>query len=184
MILCGGSKEDNSDLDDDMSGAINGTSKSKSTNSAVLDKYTVQEKVVPLLKAMKTKEPAVMMAALAVFKQVGRIADAEFLAMEALPILWNFSLGPLLNLQQFQAFMDLIKSLSARIEQEQVRKLKEISSTSTRSIDTTRSNDLMNVGSVNGLSGANDDVGENDFERLVLGKRSPNGFGPSDMLGG
>lgn len=32
--------------------------------SAILDKYTVQEKVVPLLKGIKTKEPAVMVSSL------------------------------------------------------------------------------------------------------------------------
>jgi len=40
------------------------------------------------------------MAALSVFRQVGKIADADFVAMEVLPIMWAFSLGPLLNLQQ------------------------------------------------------------------------------------
>ena len=182
VILCGGSASDNSDLGDDLDGSMNSAKKPKANSSAVLDKYTVQEKIVPLLKAMKTKEPAVMMAALAVFKQVGKIADAEFLAMEALPILWSFSLGPLLNLQQFQAFMDLIKTLSSRIEQEQIRKLKEISSSSSRSIDQARSNDLMSMGSVNGLSTNNEDVGENEFERLVLGKKPLHNTG-TDMLG-
>ncbi|KAL9131085.1 MAG: hypothetical protein Q9217_000908 [Psora testacea] len=181
-ILCGGSKSDNADLEDDLDGAMTDTKKTKANNSTVLDKYTVQEKVVPLLKAMKTKEPAVMMAALAVFKQVGKIADTEFLAMEALPILWSFSLGPLLNLQQFQAFMDLIKALSSRIEQEQIRKLKEISSTSNRSMDPVNTKDLMNMGSTNGLPNGNEDVGENDFERLVLGKKIANGTN-TDMLG-
>ena len=182
VILCGGSKDDTSDSGDDLDGSFNGAKKPKANGSAVLDKYTVQEKIVPLLRAMKTKEPAVMMAALAVFKQVGKIADAEFLAMEALPILWSFSLGPLLNLQQFQAFMNLIKTLSSRIEQEQIRKLKEISSTSSRSMDQARSNDLMNMGSVNGLSSNIEDVGEDDFERLVLGKKPPPTVS-ADMLG-
>ena len=184
VILCGGSKDDDdSEVGDDLDGSVNGVKRTKGNNTAVLDKYTVQEKVVPLLKAMKTKEPAVIMAALAVFKQVGKIADAEFLAMEALPILWSFSLGPLLNLQQFQAFMDLIKVTSARIEQEQIRKLKDMSSNSSRSIDQVRSNDLMNMGSVNGFAGSNEDVGENDFERLVLGKKKPSSITTTDMLG-
>ena len=183
VILCGGSKDEDSDLGNDLNGAVNGTKKIRSNNSAVLDKYSVQEKVVPLLKVMKTKEPAVMMAALAVFKQVGKIADADFLAMEALPILWSFSLGPLLNLQQFQAFMDLIKALSSRIEKEQIRKLKEFSSTSSQSIDQERTNDLMHMGSTNGFLNGNDDVGGIDFERLVLGKKPAKSTISTDMLG-
>ena len=184
VILCGGSSSETLDPGDGLDGANIALKKPQSKSNAVLDKYTVQEKVVPLLKAMRTKEPAVMMAALAVFKQVGQIADAEFLAMEALPILWSFSLGPLLNLQQFQDFMELIKTLSARIESEQVRKLRDLSS-SNGTNESSRANDLMNVGSTNALYNSNgsEDVGENDFERLVLGKGTTNGTSGGDMFG-
>lgn len=181
-ILCGGTSAEDNDVGDGLDGGVSAPKKPKQSNNAVLDKYTVQEKIVPLLKAMKTKEPAVMMAALAVFKQVGKLADAEFLAMEALPILWSFSLGPLLNLQQFLEFMDLIKKLSSRIETEQVRKLRELSSSN--GIQDTKTNSLMSGGLINGLfnSDSSNDVGENDFERLVLGKGKTNGTS-NDMLG-
>lgn len=180
VVLCGGSSSSSSeDMGDGLDGAFQSSSHStKANNNAVLDKYTVQEKIVPLLKAMKTKEPAVMMAALAVFKQVGRIADTDFLATECLPVLWSFSLGPLLDMQQFQEYMKLIKSLSTRIETEQMRKLRELSSNS----NTTRNNDLMNVGSTDAFFDSNgNDVGGDDFERLVLGKNASNRT--TDMLG-
>ncbi|KAI4178737.1 MAG: hypothetical protein LQ348_005548 [Seirophora lacunosa] len=178
VVLCGGPSDGNEALGDGLDGAVQAPRSTKASNNAVLDKYTVQEKIVPLLKAMKTKEPAVMMAALAVFKQVGKLADTEFLATECLPILWGFSLGPLLELQQFQEYMALIKSLSSRIENEQVRKLRELSSSSTAA----RSNDLMNVGSTDAFFGSNGkDVGENDFERLVLGRGASNNT--TDMFG-
>lgn len=177
VILCGGLSDNNEALGDGLDGASQPSKSAKASNNAVLDKYTVQEKIVPLLKAMKTKEPAVMMAALAVFNQVGRIADTEFLATECLPVLWAFSLGPLLNLQQFQEYMALIKSLSTRVENEQMRKLRELSSGSTA----TRSNDLMNVGSTDSFFGNGEDVGENDFERLVLGRGTSSNS--SNMLG-
>ena len=174
VILCGGSPEGKSELSDS----------SKTSNSTILDKYTVQEKIVPLLKVMKTKEPAVMMAALAVFKEVGKIADADFLAMDVLPILWGFSLGPLLNLQQFQEFMTLIKSLSSKIEQEQTRKLRDLSSSSTQGhSNISNGNDLMNMGSMNATFNGVDDVGEGDFERLVLGRGGRPDAASTDMLG-
>lgn len=180
VTLCGGSNDGEPDDNDDFSG-ISTAPKPFKNSSAVLDKYTVQEKVVPLLKAMKTKEPAVMMAALAVFKQVGKIADTEFLAMETLPVLWSFSLGPLLNLQQFQQFMDLIKKLSARIESEQIKKLRDYAANATNSVEMSRSNDLMNMGATNASSSArSDDVGDDDFQRLVLGSKSANS---TDILG-
>ena len=182
VILCGGSRNGDSEFGADLDGTVIDSKKTKATNSSVLDKYTIQEKIVPLLKGIKTKEPAVMMAALNVFKQVGKIADADFLAAEALPVLWSFSLGPLLNLEQFQAFMSLIKTLSSRIEQEQVRKLKETSSSTSRSADKARSTDLMNMGTANGVLNGTDDVAENDFERLVLGKKT-SARTTHDMLG-
>ena len=178
VILCGGSATEETDTNDGLDGAVMGSKKTKRSSNAVLDKYTIQEKVVPLIKVMKTKEPAVMAAALAVFKQIGNIADTDYLAMEVLPILWSFSLGPLLNLQLFQEFMVLIKQLSARIETEQVRKLRDLSNPNGAK-DTSRSHDL---GSTNGFFASNEteNGGANDFERLVLGKGTTNG---SDMLG-
>ena len=178
VILCGGSTTEEIDTGDGLDGTMMGSNKTKRSSNAVLDKYTIQEKVVPLIKVMKTKEPAVMAAALAVFKQVGNIADSDYLALEVLPILWNFSLGPLLNLQLFQDFMDLIKNLSARIEAEQTKKLRDLSS-SDGTEDTSGSH---KIGSTNGFfaAGGTENVGVNDFERLVLGKGSTTG---SDMLG-
>ncbi|KAI9673534.1 MAG: hypothetical protein M1829_004041 [Trizodia sp. TS-e1964] len=172
-ILCGGQAETGKTPEDTLNGAAfdaKNNSK-KATVAAVLDKYTVQEKLVPLLKAIKTKEPAVMMAALNVFKEVGKIADSEFLAIEALPILWNMSLGPLLDLQQFHAFIDTIKILSTRIEQEQTRKLQELSSSTSR--QESRSTDIMSFGTISGFNGTNGtaDGGDEDFESLVTGKK-------------
>ncbi|KAF2842362.1 ARM repeat-containing protein [Patellaria atrata CBS 101060] len=186
-VLCGGTNGTATPQGDGLDGVVAGKPKPKPSSSAILDKYTVQEKVVPLLKGIKTKEPAVMMAALDVFTQVGKVADSDFLAMEALPIIWAFSLGPLLNLQQFQSYMKLIKSLSSKIEQEQTRKLQELSSSNATA---TRSDDFMNFGvpSSNGLnSPVNGD--EANFESLVLGRgktssntnplASPNEWGTS-----
>lgn len=178
-ILCGGPSTNRVDAGDGLDGADLSSKPARTNNAAVLDKYTVQEKVVPLLKAIKTKEPAVMMAALAVFKQIGRMVDADFLAMDILPMLWSFSLGPLLNLQQFQDYMKLIKALSSRIEQEQIRKLSELSSNTNNASGLSGVNDLFSANNSNGSNEAGE-VGLNDFERLVLGKSTSKG---DDMLG-
>ena len=178
FVLCGGivgATQAPPELDD-LSGAPAEAKSSKTTSLTALDKFTVQEKVVPLLKGIKTKEPAVMMAALSVFQQVGKIADTDFMAMDVLPILWSFSLGPLLNLTQFQAFMDLIKKLSSRIEQEQTRKLKELSSDNRSSEvgDTDFSKTIANGFGTSTVSA------EDDFERLVLGNRTNDA--PADAI--
>jgi SCY1-like protein 2 len=167
-VLCGASSE-GEDVDAGLSEVLNDNMTSKAKSGTSLDKFTVQEKVVPLLRAIKTKEPAVMMAALGVFQQVGKTADTDFLATEVLPTLWSFSLGPLLNLRQFQAFMKLIKAVSLRIEQEQIKKLQELSSASADGAGSLRS---RNDGSQT-LAGANGTGtgADGDFERLVLGNR-------------
>ncbi|EGE08832.1 SCY1 protein kinase [Trichophyton equinum CBS 127.97] len=116
-VLCGGSSKPSiQSTDDDLSGIITDTqTAAKSSSNSILDKYTIQEKLIPLLKAIKTKEPAVMVAALNVFKQIGHIVDIEFAALEVLPILWSFALGPLLNVQQFSSFMEIRHSKPGRM---------------------------------------------------------------------
>jgi SCY1-like protein 2 len=183
-VLCGGNTDAPSHDDDDFSGIGNDSKKPK-INSVILDKYSIQERVVPLLKAIKTKEPAVMMAALDVFREIGKIADSDFLAVEVLPILWNFSLGPLLDLQQFQAFMALIRFVSTRIEQDQTRKLQELSSSTQTAASR---NDLMSFGGLPGssMNGVDDSNGDTfSFEQLVLGRggNTGNSFSsPTDSL--
>ncbi|OAA62695.1 SCY1 protein kinase [Niveomyces insectorum RCEF 264] len=199
VILCGGSLDGGSTngggsdgldgLSMDPRSKRGGGSGGGSTASTALDKYTMQEKIVPLIKAIKTKEPAVMMEALNVLRVVGRVADAEFVALELLPVLWTMGLGPLLNFSQFQAFMTLIKSLSVRVEEEQAKKLQELSgadavgAASTANGTSALLDELSSFGSGGG-GGAGGTMSPNgggdvddDFERLVKGKTSFSGGG-------
>ncbi|OAK98932.1 kinase-like protein [Phaeosphaeriaceae sp. SRC1lsM3a] len=180
--LCGGGSEDQNDYQGDGLTGMVEAPKAKSSNVSILDKYTIQEKVVPLLRGIKTKEPAVMMAALDVFKAISSQVDSDFLAMDVLPILWQFSLGPLLNLPQFQAYMTLIKSMSARVEGEQTRKLQELGANSATA--TTR-NEFMTFGGPSTSNGLDTGSagGEADFEALVRGGQL-GASGGTDMLGG
>ena len=167
-VLCGGAAN-TSIPEDDLMGNGSTLKAVKPSDTTSLDKFTMQEKVAPLLKAIKTKEPAVMMAALNVFRRVGEAADTDFLAFEVLPLLWAFSLGPLLDLAQFKEFMDLIKVLSSRIEREQTRKLQDLSSSNSSN---TRAAEISSqaANSPNGVTG------EDDFARLVLGNRATDTF--------
>ncbi|OJD26496.1 SCY1 protein kinase [Blastomyces percursus] len=170
VILCGGSvKQESLTPNGDFLGSSSKPEQPKSGSTSILDKYTVQEKIVPLLKAIKTKEPAVMMAALNVFRQVGQIAETEFIALDIIPTLWNFSLGPLLNVQQFGHFMDLIKSLSSKVEQQQTKKLQSLSSSN--DFGNPRKSDSHLFGMMEATySGTDVENTRTDFERLVLGK--------------
>lgn len=177
VVLCGGSSAtaDNSGLDG------LGPEHKKTSSSTALDKYTMQEKIVPLVKVIKTKEPAVMMEALNVLRVVGDYADPEFIAMDILPILWSMSLGPLLNLQQFQSFMDLIKTLSRKVEDEQTKKLQELSGVTNGSAAAGPADDFMSFGGITGTQfDAATGATEDDFEQLVKGKSSANNANPMD----
>ncbi|UNI18250.1 Protein kinase domain-containing protein ppk32 [Purpureocillium takamizusanense] len=167
VILCGGSAD--AAADDGLNGLVE--DKRKTSSSSALDKYTMQEKIVPLIRAIKTKEPAVMVAALNVLRIVGQSADAEFVAMDILPVLWSMSLGPLLDLKQFQTFMELIKNLSRRVEDEQSKKLQETSGSS-NGATAGPNDDFLAFGGVTGTAFDASSGGghEDDFESLVKGR--------------
>ncbi|KAI0198202.1 ARM repeat-containing protein [Astrocystis sublimbata] len=181
VILCGGSNQSSSG-DDGLDG-LAPEKKKKTSSSSALDKYTMQEKIIPLIKAIKTKEPAVMMASLDVLRVVGENADADFAAMEILPILWYMSLGPLLDLKQFQSFMELIKSLSRRVEDEQTKKLQELAVTNGATSPAVPANDdFLGFGGVTGTTfdTAANGTTPDDFERLVKGKAAQTTSGAMD----
>ncbi|BFZ60156.1 hypothetical protein YB2330_001178 [Saitoella coloradoensis] len=144
-----------------------------------VDKYLVTEKILPLLQTVKTKEPAVLIAALAVYEESGKMLDLEIIAAQVLPRLWELSLTPLLNLQQFKTFMKVIKDLSSRIEEEHGRKLADLGSVS---------EPINSNTAVKGPAGGAADEGPIDFETLVLGgngvsqpNSSTNSVGNSSM---
>ncbi|KAG0133601.1 hypothetical protein HOY82DRAFT_482525 [Tuber indicum] len=133
-----------------------------------LDKYTIQEKLIPLLRGIKTKEPAVSMAALDVFKVIGKTCDREVVAMEILPCLWSMSFGPLLGVEQFTAFMEVVRQVSSRIEAEQVRKLQELR---TEGESGAGAGDILSFGGMPGMSsGITGGGGDDNFENLVFGR--------------
>ncbi|KDN46614.1 kinase-like protein [Tilletiaria anomala UBC 951] len=93
---------------------------------AVLDKYTLTEKLVPLLSRIKTKEPSVMIATLAVYEVMSKKVDRETLGSAIIPQLWTMSMGPLLNADQFVRFMKAVKEMGTRVESEHLQHLKEV----------------------------------------------------------
>ncbi|KAI9617540.1 hypothetical protein H4Q26_012838 [Puccinia striiformis f. sp. tritici PST-130] len=134
----------------------------------ILDKYTLTEKLVPLLARIKTKEPAVMIATLAVHEEMGKKVELTAIATLILPQLWAMSIGPLLKMDQFNRFMNSIEQLSNRVRQEHTKHLLEarrLEETTTRSIDNNSSNFNNGLGS----NLPNEAV---DFENLVKGPKT------------
>lgn len=84
----------------------------------VLDQINLTQKLCPLLSKIRTKEPAVIMATLSVQEAMGFKIEREAVATLVLPQLWAMSMGPLLNIGQFQRFMSVIRKLGDRVEKE------------------------------------------------------------------
>ncbi|WWC96791.1 hypothetical protein V866_003665 [Kwoniella sp. B9012] len=132
-----------------------------------LDKATLTTKLVPLLAKIKTKEPAVMMATLAVHEAMGAKVDREAIATLVLPQLWAMSMGPLLNADQFTKFMTVVKTLGARVEQEHSQHLRDVHRIEAQTASLAAQNTFSLNGSTPNLGGGAG--GEMDFETLVRG---------------
>ncbi|KAH9842331.1 other/SCY1 protein kinase [Rhodofomes roseus] len=90
-----------------------------------LDQTSLTQKLVPLLSKIRTKEPAVTMATLAVQEATGMKVDREAVATLVLPQLWAMSMGPLLTVSQFKRFMEVIRKLGDRVEREHDQYLRD-----------------------------------------------------------
>ncbi|WFC99582.1 Protein kinase domain-containing protein ppk32 [Malassezia yamatoensis] len=91
----------------------------------ILDKATLVEAMLPILARIKTKEPAVMIAALAVYEAVAAKVDKETKATAILPRLWIMSMCPTLTAKQFSRFMQVIRQLTDAIENEHLAHLRD-----------------------------------------------------------
>jgi hypothetical protein len=60
------------------------------------------EKLIPLLRNIKTKEPSVTMAALDVYAEIGKQLGHEIVASDILPSLWPMTVGVLLSMDQVE----------------------------------------------------------------------------------
>ncbi|KAI0256494.1 kinase-like domain-containing protein [Lactifluus subvellereus] len=123
-----------------------------------LDQTSLTQKLVPLLSKIRTKEPAVTMATLSVQEAMGLKVDREAVATLVLPQLWAMSIGPLLNVEQFQRFMAVIKKLGDRVEKEHNQFLRDSQRIEDRSAT-----------AVNGTADGFTSRGGVDFETLVGG---------------
>ena len=75
------------------------------------------EKVIPLLRNIKTKEPSVTLAALAVYEEMGKGLGHDVVASEILPALWPMTVGVLLNTEQVRVLSPgLLRSVQPFIE--------------------------------------------------------------------
>ncbi|XP_035674782.1 SCY1-like protein 2 [Branchiostoma floridae] len=97
-----------------------------------LDKWFVLDEILPMLQEIPSREPAVLMGMLGIYKmtlehkKLGIPRDV--LATKVLPFLLPIVIDNGLNLKQFNAFMSVIKEMVRQVEQEQRTKLEQLHS--------------------------------------------------------
>ena len=91
----------------------------------VLESHAVAETLVPTLARIKTREPSVMIASLAVYEAASPKVSREIRATQILPRLWVMSMCPELNETQFARFMCVIREVGDAVEREQMAHLRE-----------------------------------------------------------
>ncbi|KAI8828392.1 kinase-like domain-containing protein [Chytriomyces cf. hyalinus JEL632] len=94
----------------------------------VLDKFTIVEKVLPMLKANVVREPGLLVALLAVYEEASKGVEKEMVAAEVLPEIWRLALDPVLTVKQFKRFMKVIQDLSKRVEEQHTKFLEDVKS--------------------------------------------------------
>ncbi|SNX83391.1 related to SCY1 - putative kinase [Melanopsichium pennsylvanicum] len=146
---------------------------------SILDKYTLTEKLVPILARIKTKEPSVMVATLAVHEAMANKVDRETLASAIIPQLWVMSMGPMLNAEQFGRFMKAVKEMGERVEKEHTAHLRDVKRMQDHT-DTYTGSSANGSAGAGGLGGGVTGIGaggEIDFATLVGQAKQPGSGG-------
>lgn len=95
-----------------------------------LDKWFVIDEILPFLQQIPSREPAVLMGILGIYKctfthkKLG--IPKEHLAAKSLPHLVSLSIDNNLNLNQFNSFMSVVKDMLSRMEAEHKTKLEQL----------------------------------------------------------
>uniref|UniRef100_A0A3P8QV52 Protein kinase domain-containing protein n=1 Tax=Astatotilapia calliptera TaxID=8154 RepID=A0A3P8QV52_ASTCA len=95
-----------------------------------LDKWFVIDEILPFLQQIPSREPAVLMGILGIYKctfnhkKLG--IPKEHLATKSLPHLVSLSIDNNLNLNQFNSFMMVIRDMLSRMETEHKTKLEQL----------------------------------------------------------
>uniref|UniRef100_A0A023GBJ2 Putative scy1-like protein 2 n=1 Tax=Amblyomma triste TaxID=251400 RepID=A0A023GBJ2_AMBTT len=97
-----------------------------------LDKWLVLDEILPVLPEIRSKEPAVLMGILGIYKlamshkKLGLTKDV--MACKVIPFLMPLTIENGLTLNQFQAIMSVVKDMVAAVELEHRAKLEQLNS--------------------------------------------------------
>lgn len=91
-----------------------------------IDKFTINDTLVPLLKAMKTREVKILEATLKVYQTSATIMDEEHIVEHIIPQLWVLSISSTLNPKSYQDYTSVINDISKKIQTSHMQKLQAL----------------------------------------------------------
>ncbi|XP_031438307.1 SCY1-like protein 2 isoform X2 [Clupea harengus] len=129
-----------------------------------LDKWFVIEEILPFLQQIPSREPAVLMGILGIYKctfthkKLG--IPKEHLAAKSLPHLISLSIDNNLNLNQFNSFMAVIRDMLGKMEAEHKTKLEQLHSMQEqhRSLNLNQTNQSVESSSISKTPNQIDDI--------------------------
>ncbi|ODQ78017.1 hypothetical protein BABINDRAFT_26009, partial [Babjeviella inositovora NRRL Y-12698] len=113
-----------------------------------IDKFMVVENLLPLLKNTKTREPMVLLAMLRFYSSCVELLDIEAIVTEIIPRLWALSISNTLSRQQFAMFMDKIKQIERKVEEQHMGSLSRDTSTVPTSVGVPNADTGLNFDSL------------------------------------
>lgn len=91
-----------------------------------LDKVTVSDKLLPILRENRLRHPALYMAVIGVFDEVGKHhMDREMMARLVIPELWLLAVDVVLNPEQFKRTMGIVRDMETKVEELHLRYLQD-----------------------------------------------------------
>lgn len=89
-----------------------------------IDSYTCTETILPLFKAMKTRDSRILLKSLSLFAKIPTLITDEVVLVEnLLPLLWNYSMASTLKRYQYAEYVKIINNLTRDIQKRHIEKL-------------------------------------------------------------
>lgn len=131
-----------------------------------MDKWFVLDEILPFLREIPTREPAVLMSILGIHKvalseaKLGITKDV--MANKVLPFLIPLSIDSNLNLHQFNAYTNVIKEMLAKVETEHRTKLEQLDQIQ-------QEHKTLEISKITGENGVSDDKQNSFMDKFLFG---------------
>ncbi|KAH3681839.1 hypothetical protein WICPIJ_007193, partial [Wickerhamomyces pijperi] len=91
-----------------------------------IDKFIVNDTLLPLLKSMKTREVKILEAILPVYSCSALILDEEEVVVSVIPQLWLLSISSTLNVKTYQEYTKTLNAISEEIQRTHLQKIRAL----------------------------------------------------------